>query len=75
MSDKVEISLEFLVRLERALGSCVDELTAIHQIKYAHILETSHPIIQRKIQNDDEVRQSALAPLIELSDFLEPYKG
>ncbi|UWP99468.1 hypothetical protein [Aliiroseovarius crassostreae] len=66
----LDISPELAVRVCKALISCVDELGAIHQIKYGHLRETKHPVIKAKMEQDEQVRSEVIPVLLEFHDLL-----
>lgn len=69
-SSMIEISADLAVRSCRALITCVDELGALHMIKYGNVLDTQHPVIRQKMEQDDRVKNDALGVLLELHEFL-----
>jgi hypothetical protein len=68
---KIEINTDLAVRSYRALVSCLDELQAIHSIKYGNPSEVTHPVVRQKMDADDAVKNEAMPILIELHDFLD----
>lgn len=71
LTDTIELPTELAEQLCEALISCVDELTAIHLMKFAHLAGCENPSVRKKIEAEDAVRQKALPVLHEFHRLLE----
>lgn len=67
----IEIPTELAARAFYALITGMEELFALHTIKYAHLEHTQNPTVRRKMEQDSKTLDAMSPVVLAFSDFLK----